>query len=489
MDIHVPESERRWFRAVLVLGTLVLALILLAQVSVLLSFFSDLLLILLLAWLLAFMLSPVVGLMKAFPGCLGPPPWARLPRPAHRPGLAGHRDRRQPRHLDPELPRGAAQPPGSAARDPGPAQGTLNALGFQIDLVAAARDLLASLATIGDKLVQPLTDLAIFSLGIVGNLFIVIFLSLFILLDQDRILTYINRLVPPRYSETARLFETSVSTSFGGFIRGSVIQGVIMAAIAAFAHMVLGLDFLPASAALSGVLQAIPFFGPFFSWIPPVFVAVLTKPERSSRRSIIMGVGWFVVSNIITPRVMAKAVGIHPIVVLVSVLVGAKIAGIAGAIFAVPFAAILAAFFQHFLSRNANTPRDVTSRAAKRVGEREGRRVRVPQPPRCGAAATGPAPSTATPRAETRRNPPREAQRFGAVARSASPRRMGRARASASSVATSTESAANQSRNGSGGSARRERLPARPSHSPNGNRGRASWSPTTTASSRAACSR
>jgi predicted PurR-regulated permease PerM len=152
--------------------------------------------------------------------------------------------------------------------------------------------------------------------------------------------------------------------------------------------LLLGLDFLPASAALSGVLQAIPFFGPFFSWIPPVLVAILTKPEAIIPTLIVMGIGWFVVSNIITPRVMAKAVGIHPIVVLVSVLVGGKIAGIAGAIFAVPFAAIIAAFFQHFMTRNAAQAGDVTSRAAKRVGEREGREVRIPKPPPITAAGS-----------------------------------------------------------------------------------------------------
>ena len=191
-----------------------------------------------------------------------------------------------------------------------PLQGTLNSLGFHIDVLAIAQDLLNNLGDLGDKLVQPLTAFAIFSLGIVGNLFVVIFLSLFILFDQDRILTYINRLVPPRYSETARVFETSVSTSFGGFIRGSVIQGLIMAGITALAHLVFGLDFLPASAALSGVIQAIPFFGPFFSWIPAVLVAVLTKPDVIVPTLIVMGIGWFVVSNIITPRVMAHAVGI-----------------------------------------------------------------------------------------------------------------------------------------------------------------------------------
>jgi hypothetical protein len=91
-------------------------------------------------------------------------------------------------------------------------------------------------------------------------------------------------------------------------------------------------------------------------------------------------------------------VGIHPILVLVAVLIGGKIAGIAGAIFAVPFAAIIASFFQHFMARNASEPRDVTSRAAKRVGEREGRRVRVPTAPPISAAS----PSTPTVDAEPR---------------------------------------------------------------------------------------
>ena len=87
--------------------------------------------------------------------------------------------------------------------------------------------------------------------------------------DKDRILAYVNRLVPPQYSEQARLFETSVSTSFGGFIRGQFIQGLVFGTYAVLAHLVLGLDFMPASAALVGVLQAIPFFGPIVSWAPP----------------------------------------------------------------------------------------------------------------------------------------------------------------------------------------------------------------------------
>src|SRR4051812_1941030 len=383
MEIQLPESERRWLHAALVIGTLVLSFVLLAQVASLLSYFSDILLILLLAWLFAFMLSPLVGMLdRAFPrlprvvvvgivylGMFVILSWIALV-------VAGN--------LATSIAGFVSQLPEFQSRLPeilAPLQGTLLSLGFQINVVAAANDVLNNLGNLGGDLVQPLTGLALFSLGIVGNLLIVIFLSVFILLDKDRIVAYANRLVPPRYTEQARLFETSVASSFGGFIRGHFIQGLIYAGVAAFPHLLFGLDFLPASAALSGVLQAIPFFGPFVSWAPPVLVAILTKPDVALPTLIVMGIGWFIVMNIVQPRVMSQAIGLHPVVVLVSVLVGVKIAGIAGAIFALPFAAVLAAFFQYFIAHSVRVPSDVTTRAAKRVGEREGRTVRVPKPP------------------------------------------------------------------------------------------------------------
>jgi predicted PurR-regulated permease PerM len=419
MEIQLPESERRWLHATLVIGTLVLALVLLAQVAALLSYFSDILLILLLAWLLAFMLSPLVGALdRVFP---------RLPRVVVVGGVylgmfvilswialvvAGSLAGSIAGFIS-ELPNFQARLPEILA----PLQNALSSVGFQIDVVAAANELLGNLGSLGGNLVGPLTGLALFSLGIVGNLLIVIFLSLFILLDKDRLLASVNRLIPPRYSEQASLFETSVAASFGGFIRGQFIQGVIYAAVAVAAHLIFGLDFLPASAALSGVLQAIPFFGPFVSWAPPVVVAILTKSDVAVPTLIVMAVGWFIVMNIVQPRVMSHAIGLHPVFVLISVLIGVKIAGVAGAVFALPFAAVIAAFFQHFLARNVHVPRDVATRAAKRVGEREGRSVRVPKPPPIGPSSGGTAADQPVPdEVPSDNTPPDKAPRSEATA-------------------------------------------------------------------------
>jgi hypothetical protein len=77
---------------------------------------------------------------------------------------------------------------------------------------------------------------------------------------------------------------------------------------------------------------------------------------------------------------MAQALRIHPIIVLGSVLVGGKIAGISGAIFGIPIAAVLSAFFLHSIGRNVEGG-PVAARAAERLGRREGRHVRVPREP------------------------------------------------------------------------------------------------------------
>jgi predicted PurR-regulated permease PerM len=193
-------------------------------------------------------------------------------------------------------------------------------------------------------------------------------------------MSFLFRLVPPDYADEAALLESSVAQSFGGFLRGQAIMGAVYGAVAAVTSIVLGLDFMPVTSTASGVLQAIPFFGPFISWVPPVLVAILFKPEATLPTVVAMLVGWFIVMNVLQPRLMQQAVGIHPIVVLGSVLIGSKVAGVTGAIFGIPIAAVISAFFFHYFGR-ASDRTSLATRAAKRLAERHGRPVRVPRAP------------------------------------------------------------------------------------------------------------
>jgi predicted PurR-regulated permease PerM len=213
-----------------------------------------------------------------------------------------------------------------------------------------------------------------------GNILILVILSIYIAIDRDEIIAFLYRLVPPGYVTEARLLQTSVSRSFGGFLRGQVVLGLVFGLFTAVVNIVFGLPYAAVTTAAAGILQMIPFFGPFVSWLPPVVIALLLKPEVALPVLITMGVAWFVVMNVISPRLMSGAVGIHPIVVLASVVIGSKVAGIVGAIFGIPIAAVLSAFFFHWFGRSREGG-TVADRATQRVAAREQREVRRPREP------------------------------------------------------------------------------------------------------------
>lgn len=392
------ESEARWIRALLILSTLTVALVFAGLASNVILYFSEIILILVMAWLFAFVLSPAVTGIKRFMPAAPRLLVVVVVYALLFLVLAGIIVVVAAQLAD-SIVSFTDELPSLQERLPeilGEWEDGLAGLGIQVDLVLVANDALDGLASslLDEQFYGPLQQLALASLGMVGNLMFMIFLSLFIVIDKDSLLGFINRVTPPRYAEEMRLFQTSVAASFGGFLRGQFVQGVVYGAFALVGSLVLGLDYLPLTTALVAVFQMIPFFGPFVSWAPPVVAAVLTQPDAIIPITIIMAVGWFVTMNIVQPRVMASTVGIHPVVVLVSVLIGLRLQGFVGAIFAIPVAAVISAFFFHYLERSQGGPRDVTHRAARRLEEREGRPVRVPTPP--AVAPQGPAATAAS---------------------------------------------------------------------------------------------
>lgn len=383
MMLRLIESEGRWIRALIILATLTVALVFAGLAANVVLYFSDIILILVMAWLFAFVLSPIVGSIKHF---LPVAPRSLVVVIVYAVlflilsgivlVIASELAASIVNFTD-ELPTLQERLPEILA----PWNERLSELGLQVDLVLVSNQALEEIARSSGQFLGPLQELALASLSTLGNLMFMIFLSLFIVIDKDGLLGFINQITPPRFAEEVRLFQTSVASSFGGFIRGQAVQGLVYGAIALAGSVALGIEFVPLTTALVAIFQMIPFFGPFVSWAPPVVAAILTQPDAIIPITIIMAVGWFVTMNIVQPRVMASSVGIHPVVVLVSVLIGLRIQGIVGAIFAIPVAAVISAFFFHYLNRSQGGPRDVASRAAKRVEARKGHPVRVPTPP------------------------------------------------------------------------------------------------------------
>jgi predicted PurR-regulated permease PerM len=379
--VELTPRERRWLDALLVLAVVALVFVVLGFLANLLAAFGDLILVFFLAWLLAFILTPLVARVATIPflsrtGAVfivyillfGGLVFLAV-------AVAGA--------LANSITDFIASVPSLRVDLPriiAPWQQRLDDLGLSIDLAEQGRTFLDNLNRYATQLAGPLQQIAVASLGALANLLLIVILSLYMVADRDRLLGSLFRLVPPQYKEEARLLETSVARSFGGFLRGQAILGVVYAAVALLASAIFGLDYMAGTAAAAGLLMAIPFFGPFFAWAPPVLVALFVKPDAALGTLLVMAIGWLVVMNALQPRLMAQALRIHPIIVLGSVLVGGKIAGISGAIFGIPIAAVLSAFLLHSIGRTVDGG-PVAARAAQRLGRREGRHVRVPREP------------------------------------------------------------------------------------------------------------
>ena len=389
MDAIGPTSrERRLLGAILALGAIALFFVAVNLVATALSYFSDILLAFFLAWLLAFVISPIVTrIAAAIPG---------LPRVVATvivytaiatvlviiALIVAQALTTSITQFVASIPNIRADIDSIVA----PLQGWLDSIGLgQVDVATQALALLDNLDSVAGTLIAPLQSFAVASIGAIGMTLIIFFLSIYMVIDRDEIMAFLFRIVPPSYAEEARLLQSSVARSFGGFLRGQALMGIVYFTVALATDLLLGLPLTALTSVSAGLLMAIPFFGPFVAWAPPVIVALFFLPDALLPTLAIMIAGWFVVMNVLQPRIMQGAVGIHPIVVLGSVLIGSRIAGIPGAIFGIPIAAVASAFFLHYL-RLTSADRTVADRAARRLSEREGRPVRVPREPSPGQA-------------------------------------------------------------------------------------------------------
>ncbi len=383
----LTERQRRLIDAVLILAVISLGFIVINDVATVFYAFFDILLLFFLAWLLSFALAPLINAVARVPKV---PQGAAviivyLAIVAVLLGVIIQASATLVTSIS-EFVRDAPQFETQLANVLAELETRLAALGLTVDLVSQAGDIVANLQKWAQELIDPLRSVAVASFGIFGNVLILVILSIYIALDREDILAFIYRLVPPSFVPQARVLQVSVSRSFGGFLRSQLVMGVVFGLFTAGVNIVFGLQYAALTTVAAGVLQMIPFFGPFVSWMPPVLVAMLMPNGPVLPVAILMGIAWFVTMNILQPRLMAGSVGIHPIVVLGSVVVGAKIAGIAGAIFGIPIAAVISALFFYWVARARETG-TVADRATKRVAAREGREVRRPREPVPGVDA------------------------------------------------------------------------------------------------------
>lgn len=180
------------------------------------------------------------------------------------------------------------------------------------------------------------------------SLVLVLILSFYIMLDGNRIARAFLLAVPADLRSDINYLFISTHRAFGGYIRGQLIQALVYGAATAVVMLLADLPYTAVASIFATAIMMIPFIGPVLAMIPPVLIVAFVYPMKAWWVFLLLLLIQQVVLNVLAPKVMSKSVGMHPLLVLLALLVGSKLAGAWGAIFAIPVAGVLVAMVSFY---------------------------------------------------------------------------------------------------------------------------------------------
>jgi predicted PurR-regulated permease PerM len=185
--------------------------------------------------------------------------------------------------------------------------------------------------------------------SVITGLIIVPILAFYILLDLDRLRDGTIALFPARHREHILGVLHDVDRVLGGFIRGQVIVAAVVAALATAILLAFRIKYAFLIGAFVGLMDVIPYVGAIAGAIPAMILAIF---EHGVVWAALVLLAFFAMyeleGHFIAPFVVGQRVGLPPLMVIVAILIGAEIGGIAGMFVAVPVAGIIRVLWRRF---------------------------------------------------------------------------------------------------------------------------------------------
>src|SRR6266851_3067391 len=217
---------------------------------------------------------------------------------------------------------------------------TLRSLGLSQSQIASARDqVVTSIEGFAGSVVPLLTGI----FGAVLDVILVAVISIYLLASGSRVSDWLRQNMPDQQQGRMRFLLDTLQRVVGGYIRGQLLMCGIIGVLVGVGMRLIGVPFALLLGVLAFVLEFIPTLGTLVSGAICVLLA-LTKGWVIA----VIVLAYFIVVHVIEgdvvgPRIVGKAIGLHPVVSLAALIAGAELFGITGALFASPVAGVLQA--------------------------------------------------------------------------------------------------------------------------------------------------
>lgn len=176
----------------------------------------------------------------------------------------------------------------------------------------------------------------------ITGLLLILILSFYFLISRSDISRFIKNVIPDEYEEDYAFFEKVVNNTFASFLRIQVALGLALGAVTLVVLWILGINYALSTSVFAGILAMIPVVGSILFIIPVILASLTVSLQKMAIVVVVIILASQLVYNVLAPKLLGSVLNIHPIVVLLSFLVGYKVAGVWGAVFAVPVASVLA---------------------------------------------------------------------------------------------------------------------------------------------------
>jgi predicted PurR-regulated permease PerM len=186
--------------------------------------------------------------------------------------------------------------------------------------------------------------------------FIVILYLIFILLDYDKVNKLWMDLIPPKYRGFVSKLTIDVEKSMNTYFRHQALICLIVAILYAVAFQIIGLPLAIIMGLLIGVLHMVPYLHAI-SFVPAVLLCWLKVAQTGQSFWALVGLVFMIyviiqciIDIILVPRIMGKAMGLNPAIILLSLSIWGSLMGIVGMIIAIPMTTLLLSYYQNFIN-------------------------------------------------------------------------------------------------------------------------------------------
>lgn len=173
---------------------------------------------------------------------------------------------------------------------------------------------------------------------------LVIILSFYLSVQEKGIENFLRLIIPRLHEDYVIDLWLRSRNKIGGWFKGQILLGILVGVLVFLGLTILRIKYALTFALLAGVFEIIPIFGPILASIPPIGVAFLQSPTLA----LIVALLYFIIqqfeNHLIYPLVIKKVTGITPIVTILALVIGGKIAGFVGIILAIPLTTVLIEF-------------------------------------------------------------------------------------------------------------------------------------------------